>query len=114
MDLPFRDNIVKVLLLITDEPALQSHNVKADDVIDQLQSGQYLTFVVGTTDKYYKDMAAKTGGKWYKVSASTDFTDLLSMFGDIAERVSETVADVYRLGDGNVSDYVRLNPPGTK
>jgi Mg-chelatase subunit ChlD len=111
MALGFRDRVVKVIILITDEPALQNRNVKVGDVIEQLRESEMLTFVVATPEKYYKEMAAQTGGKWYKISAHTDFTDLLEMFGDIASKVSETVADVYRLGDGKVSDYLRLNPP---
>lgn len=111
MALDFRANVVKVLLLITDEPALQNRNVKAVDVINDLVAGEYLTFVVGTKDQYYKEMARATGGKWYQVSAHTDFTDLLAMFGDIADRVTDTVADVYRLGDGSVAGYLQLNPP---
>lgn len=111
MALDFRDNVVKVVLLITDEPANQNRQVKASDVIAQLKDREMLTFVVSTPEKYYKEMAAHTGGKWYKISAQTDFTDLLGMFGDIASKVSETVADVYRIGDGRVSDYLRLAPP---
>lgn len=111
MALDFRDNVVKVLLLITDEPALQNRQVKASDVTRQLKDNEMLTFVVATPERYYKEMAASTGGKWYKISAQTDFTDLLEMFGDIASKVSETVADVYRIGDGRVSDYLRLAPP---
>ncbi|MBI4674911.1 MAG: VWA domain-containing protein [Chloroflexi bacterium] len=111
MALDFRENLVKVLILITDEPALSSRNLAPVDVINDLVAGEYLTFVVGTRDKYYKEMARATGGKWYQVSAHTDFTDLLKMFGDIADRVTDTVADVYRLGDGSVSNYLQLNPP---
>jgi Mg-chelatase subunit ChlD len=111
MALNFRENVVKVLILITDEPALQNRNLKIGDVAEQLRYGEYLTFVVSPPEKYFKDLATYTGGKWYKVSAHTDFTDLLEMFGDIADRVTDTVADVYRLGDGKVSDYLQLNPP---
>lgn len=111
MALGFRENAVKVLILITDEPALQNYNLKVGDVIEQLCARELLTFVVATPERYYKEMASRSGGKWYKISANTDFTDLLEMFGDIASKVSETVADVYRLGDGRVSDYLRLNPP---
>jgi len=111
MALGFRENVVKVLNLITDEPALQNHNVKVGDVTGQLIEREMLTFVVATPEKYYKEMATRSGGKWYKISSSIDFTDLLAMFGDIATKVSETVADVYRLGDGKVSDYIRLNAP---
>lgn len=111
MALDFRSSVVKVLLLITDEPALQNRNLNAVDVINDLVAREYLTFVVGTKDHYYKEMARATGGKWYQVSAHTDFTDLLKMFGDIADRVTDTVADVYRLGDGSVAGYLQLNPP---
>jgi len=111
MALDYRANAVKVLILITDEPALSSRNLAPPDVIGELQKGEYLTFVVGTRDKYYKEMARATGGKWYQVSAHTDFTDLLKMFGDIADRVTDTVADVYRLSDGSVAGYLQLNPP---
>jgi Mg-chelatase subunit ChlD len=111
MALDFRANVVKVVLLLTDEPALQSRNLKVEEVTGQLQDREILTFVVATPEKYYKEMAARTGGKWYKISARTDFTDLLEMFGDIADKVSETVEDVYRLGDGRVADYLRLNAP---
>jgi Mg-chelatase subunit ChlD len=114
MALEFRDNVVKVVLLITDEPALQNHNLKVGEVIEQLQTREMLTFVVATPEKYYKEMAARNGGKWYKISAHTDFTDLLEMFGDIASKVSETVADVYKVGDGKVSDYLRLSAPDGK
>lgn len=114
MGLGFRDGVVKVLVLITDEPALQNRNLKVPVVIEQLRETECLTFVVSPPEKYFKDMAAQTGGKWYKVSAHTDFTDLLEMFGDIASRVSDTVADVYRISDGRVADYLRLNPPETE
>lgn len=111
MALDFRANVVKVCLLITDEPALQTRQLKANDVIEQLRENEMLTFVVATPEKYYKEMAARTGGKWYKISANTDFTDLLEMFGDIAESVGDRVADVYRLGDGRVNEYLRLGAP---
>lgn len=114
MALEFRDGVVKVILLLTDEPALETRNLKVGMVIDQLQASEMLTFVVSTPEKYYKEMADRTGGKWYKISAKTDFTDLLEMFGDIADKVSETVEDVYRVGDGRVADYLRLNPPETR
>lgn len=114
MSLEFRDGVVKVLLLLTDEPAIESRNLKVGMVIEQLQTSEMLTFVVSTPEKYYKEMAARTGGKWYKISAKTDFTDLLEMFGDIADKVSETVEDVYRVGDGRVSDYLRLNSPDAR
>jgi von Willebrand factor type A domain len=108
MALPFCSNAVKALVLITDEPALESQNLKARDVTQQLHANEFLTFVIAPPIGYFKEMAAKNGGKWYKVSAKTDFTDLLKMFEQVAERVSQVVDDVYQLGDGRVSKYLQM------
>lgn len=113
MGLPFRPNTVKVIILITDEPAHQ-HRVRASDVISRILQEEFLAFVVSPAIAYFKDMARKSGGKWYRVAANTDFTDLLSMFQQIAKKVSKVVSDVHELSDGNVSDYLRLRPPEEK
>ena len=111
MALTFRPGAVKAIVLITDEPALENSNLKAKDVTAQLRANECLTFVISPSIGYFKEMAARNGGKWYKVSAKTDFTDLLDMFNQVAERVSEAVDDVYRLGDGRVSQYLQLKAP---
>ncbi len=111
MGLPFRPDAVKVLVLITDEPALENPNLKAKDMPPQLRANEFLTFVISPPLGYYKEMASKSGGKWYKVSAKTDFTDLLKMFEQVADRVSQVVDEVYRLGDGHVSSYLKVKVP---
>ncbi len=110
MSFNFRSKTVKMLILITDEPALQ-RELTADIVINELAKHEFLTFVISPPLKYYKSMAAQTGGNWYQVSSDTDFTDLLEMFKKIANKVTEVLKDVYRLGDGSVAAYLRLNPP---
>lgn len=110
MALPFRPNIVKVLILITDEPALQ-HHIRASDMIKRLSKKEFLVFVVSPAIAYYKEMANRNSGKWYQVAADTDFTDLLEMFKRIAKQVSQVVSDVYRIGDGSVATYRRLKAP---
>ena len=106
----YRSNAVKVIVLITDEPAYQG-NIRARDMTKRLSVEEFLVFVVTPPIAYYKEMAIKNGGKWYKVAANTDFTDLLEMFKSIAEKVSYIVSDVYNLGDGSVSKYLQLKPP---
>ena len=66
------------------------------------------------TYDYFKAMARRNGGKWYKVSAKTDFTDLLQMFREMASRVSQVVLDVHEIGEGSVAKYLRLNPPDAR
>lgn len=109
LEMPFDPAAVKVLILITDEPAHQN-KLKAGDVTGMLAEREFLAFVVSPPYRYFQDMARRTGGKWYKVSAKTDFTDLLAMFREVAATVSQTVSDVHELADGSVAKY-RLLPP---
>jgi Mg-chelatase subunit ChlD len=111
LDLPFDADAVKVLILITDEPAHQKR-LQADEMTGRLAEREFLVFVVSPPLDYYKAMAKRNGGKWYKVSAKTDFTDLLQMFREMASRVSQVVLDVHEIGEGSVAKYLRLNPPG--
>ncbi len=110
LKLNFRKNAVKTIILVTDEPALQ-HKIKAKDMIDRLTQGEFLTFVISTPLKYFQEMAKANGGKWYQISAKTDFTDLLDMFRQVAQKVSKVVSDVYKLGDGSVANYLQLKAP---
>ncbi len=108
--LSFRPDAVKVILLITDEPAHQ-RQLRAADMIKELVKREFMTFVISPPHSYFKDMARLTGGKWYRVAANTKLTDLLNMFRTIAANVSRTVSDVYQIGDGSVSKYLQLKPP---
>jgi hypothetical protein len=109
--LAFRPGAVKALILITDEPALQ-HNFRASDITRRLVQSEMLTFVVSPAEDYFQEMAQKTGGTWYQVSAGTDFTGLLEMFKKLAVKLSSVVADVYQLGNGSVSKYLQIKAPG--
>jgi len=109
-EMSFRSDAVKVLILITDEPAHQDKYTTAE-MTSLLMEDEFLVFVVSPSINYYKSLAKKNGGKWYQISASTDFTDLLDMFNDLASKVSDTVSNVYKLSDGNVSKYLQLNSP---
>ena len=108
--LPFRTDAVKAIVLITDEPADQ-HHLRADDMINRLVEKEMLVFVASPPHDYFKQMAQRNGGKWYRISAHTRFNDLLDLFKDLARKVSQVVLDVYEVGDGSVANYLRLKPP---
>ena len=110
LDLPFAEDAVKALILITDEPAHQKH-IKAGEMIGRLAEQEFLVFVVSPPLDYFKAMAKRNGGKWYKIAANTDFTDLLQIFRDMASRVSHVASDVHDYGEGSVAKYLMLNPP---
>lgn len=108
--LPYRDMAVKVLIVITDEPAHQ-HTHKAETMIAELGKREFLVFTVATNDWYYQDMAVKNGGVWKPISASTNLSEILDMFRDLAKKVAKVASEVQRLASGSVSEYLRLNPP---
>jgi Mg-chelatase subunit ChlD len=110
LSLPFRADAVKAIVLITDEPADQQR-IRAEEMIGRLLEREVLVFVASPPQGYYRQMAALNGGKWYRISAHTNFNDLLSLFRDLARRVSQVVFDVYQVGDGSVANYLRLKPP---
>jgi Mg-chelatase subunit ChlD len=110
LSLPFRSGAVKALVLITDEPADQ-HQINADEMVGRLTEHELLVFVASPPYKYFQRMALRNGGQWYRISAHTNFNDLLKMFRDLAQKVSQVVSDVYQVGDGSVADYLRLKPP---
>jgi hypothetical protein len=110
LSLPFRPDAVKAIVLITDEPADQ-HRLSADDVINRLVEREMLVFVASPPHDYFKRMAERNGGQWYKISAHTRFNELLALFRNLARKVSQAVFDVYQVGDGSVANYLRLKPP---
>lgn len=110
LSLPFRPDAVKAIVLITDEPAHQDR-IRASDLIGRLSERECLVFVAAPSHAYYKEMAKRNGGKWYPIAANTRFDDLLALFKDLAQKVSQVVSDVYRVGDGSVANYLRLKPP---
>jgi hypothetical protein len=108
--LEYRSTAVKVIILITDEPAIQ-RELAATTIIETLTKNEFLTFVISPAIQYFKDMAINNGGKWYQISATTDFSDLLDMFKEVAKKVTVVVRDVYKIGNGKVSNYLKLKDP---
>ena len=108
-----RERAVKVMVLITDEPALQ-HEFSVEEIIGELGEREYLVFVVATDEPYYKEMALKNGGVWKGISANTDLSDILEAFREMARKVSEVAQEVHLLGDGSVKKYLALIAPKKK
>jgi len=109
--LPYRPKAVKVVILITDEPALQ-HQYKAKEVTARLTEREFLVFVIATDEPYYREMAQKNGGIWKQIGADTDLSEILAIFKEIARKVSRVAKDVHLLGKGSVRAYLKQLPPG--
>ncbi len=108
-----RQKSVKVLILITDEPALQ-HHLSANQIIQELTKREYLVYVIATNEPYYKQMATKNGGVWKEIDTNTSLNDLLELFRNMAQKVSQTAKAVYQYGNGSVSQYLALKDSNKK
>ena len=105
----FRQDAMKVIVLITDEPALQ-RKLRPSTVTGRLREAGAIVFVLSPKLKYFRSMAADTGGEWWDVETGGDFRKILAVFDRIATRVASTVAAVYKLTGGDVKEYLSLPP----
>jgi hypothetical protein len=103
----FRPEAMKVVVLITDEPALQ-RNLRPATITGRLREAGAITFVLSPNIKYFRSMATDTGGYWWKVDSGGDFSRILDVFDKIATRVASTVAAVHKFTGGNVKEYLAL------
>jgi hypothetical protein len=103
----YRLGAVKVLVLITDEPALQRKLLPAT-VTGMLREAGAIAFVLSPNIKYFRAMATETGGEWWKVDSGGDFSKILDIFDRIATKVASTVAAVHKLTGGNVKEFLGL------
>jgi hypothetical protein len=101
----FRQNAIKVFMVMTDEPALQSKQLTAQSVTEKLLERGVLAFLISEPFDYFKEMANRTGGEWFQISSDTDFLSILDRLG---KRVSQIVTEVQSLADGNVRRYLQL------
>jgi len=99
---------VRVFVVITDEPALNSK--RAPQVTQLLMREAILTFCVTPDLSYFKEMAKSTGGIWLEVGADTSFDKIESTLLNIASQIAVIVDEVYqpKLGDGSVKQYLEV------
>jgi Mg-chelatase subunit ChlD len=106
----YRPKAVKVMVVITDEPALQ-WATKVDKTIATLGEREFLVFVIAIDEPYYKEMAVKNGGVWKDVTSTRDFSEILDLFRELAKKVSQIVKAVHQIARGSVKEYLKLAPP---
>lgn len=102
---PYRTQAVKVLVLITDEPALGFEQGQ-HAVNSALSSLDAACFTVAPNLPYFKQWASQHGGEWRQVSASVDTDAIMRLFTSLLTRMVEVVDSVHRLGGGSVRAYL--------
>ena len=105
----FRQDAMKVVVLITDEPALQ-RQLRPATMSERLREAGVITFVLSPKIKYFQSMATDTGGQWWNVKTGGDFSQILAVFDSIATKVASTLSAVVRLTGGDVKEYLGLPP----
>lgn len=108
--LQYRPKAVKVMIVITDEPALQ-YATKVGKTISTMSEREFLVFVVAIDEPYYKEMALKNGGIWKEIGPDTDLAEILKLFAEMAKKVSQIVKQVHLIGKGSVKEYLKLTSP---
>lgn len=101
----YRQQAVKVLVLITDEPAL-GHEYGAPAVDSVLQSLDAACFTVAPNLPYYKNWAQHHGGEWRQVDSDVDTSAIVRLFSSLLSRIAEVADSVHRLGGGSVRAYI--------
>jgi hypothetical protein len=105
----FRSDAIKIVILITDEPALQQR-LRPSAITGRLREAGAMAFVLSPNLKYFRSMATDTGGQWWNVDSGGDFSRILAVFDKIATKVASTVAAVHKLTGGDVKEYLSLPP----
>lgn len=105
LDRDFRPNAVKVIVLITDEPALGQRQV-LEHVDDRLGTMEALCFTIAPDLPYFRDWADHHGGSWQPIGASIDGQELALLFEDVMNGAATIADDVLSRHGGSLRRYL--------
>jgi hypothetical protein len=103
---PWRKGAVRVVVLLTDEPALGVN--RSQHVLAKLRSAEIITFVASPSLPYYKSWATSTGGKWFEIGPSMDTRALLDLLGSLVKDVATVAAEVHAIAGGDYKKYLEI------
>lgn len=101
----YRASAVKVLVLITDEPALGNQQM-FDSIHARLDALDAICFTVAPDTPYYREWAARHGGTWHLVGQRFSTSEILNMFKSLLRDVADVADAVHRIGGGSVKAYL--------
>jgi hypothetical protein len=107
---PWRPKAVRVVVLLTDEPAVGADRAPA--LLSQLRAAEIVAFVASPDRDYYRSWAARTGGKWVKISQSMDTREILNLLRGLVTDVARTAADVHAVAGGSYQNYLQITSGG--
>jgi hypothetical protein len=109
---PYRKHSVKVLVVLTDEPPLESQQLNTGTVGSALQTSEVICFVASPDLDGYRRWAEDNGGEWYLIGPSMDTTALLRFFRSLVKDVAKVARAVHEVGGGSVRRYLENDRRG--
>jgi von Willebrand factor type A domain len=103
----YRSAAVKILILLTDEPALGGAR-RAAQLERELRQKEFIAFTVSPDLPYYKSWATSSGGAWFAVAAAVDTSAILEMLRQLAADLARVAHEVHALAGGSVRAYREL------
>jgi hypothetical protein len=104
----FRTAAIKVLVLITDEPALQTHQNTASRMSLRLRQAEVICFTAAPNEPYYQEWARHCGGSWTQISGSMDNASLRALLRSLVKQVVAVANDVVQITGGSVREFLAL------
>jgi hypothetical protein len=107
LDKTYRSDAVKVIVLITDEPALGDRfSIVATG--QHLRGAEVICFVASPDLPYYRSWAANCGGTWTLIGSSMDNRELRRLLRSLVGDVAKVARDVNVLAGGSVRKFLAL------
>lgn len=104
---PYRREAVKMLILLTDEPALMGQRT-TEDVRNDLLQREFMLFAISDDHGYFRGWADSTGGSWYPIAAAVDTRAIIDVLRELAARLALVANKVHALHGGSVKAYLAL------
>jgi hypothetical protein len=104
---PYRPKAVKLIVLLTDEPALGASK-KAKELELELRRAEVIVFVFALNLPYYRTWAEETGGSWVQIASEVDRSAILTMMRQLASDLARVAHEVHALAGGSVTRYREL------
>lgn len=109
---PWRRGAVRIILLLTDEPALDAY--RASEVMRQVLAAEMICFGATYNADYYKQWAHRSGGSWTPIGFSVDTSSIEQLLRSLTVRIAKVASDVHTLAGGSVRQYLELGGGGSQ
>jgi hypothetical protein len=105
---PYRPEAVRVLIVLTDDSPIESAQLTARSVNQQIHSQEAICFVASPPQLGYEQWAHDNGGVWYCISLSMDVMRIVRFLSGIVGEAAQVARWVHELAGGSVKRYREL------